>query len=342
MQNSNDEYLRPEHPLTVMDLPLAAVTRLYGLELSLLEKIPGGYLSENYALTNGATKYFLKKHRLTDRKEVEGVYLAERFFAEGGIPVILPLATKEGAYFFEENTKYYALYPFVSGHHIERGKLSETAAASLGATLAVLHKRGKDSTLSVREHFNAWDKEKFLAKAAAIESEITKKSSSSDFDGLVLKSLALKKGIVQNNTITYEQLSLQDDHLIHGDYFCDNVFFDKNDHISYVFDFEKTQYAPPLYELFRSLFVSFLSIPSQENLSIAKKYVDAYLGAYQFPKSVVRSSFTAAYLKQMHSIWIEEEHYLKHSNRTDDLLPSQYACNEYCVTNRAAIEAFLL
>lgn len=331
-----------EHLFTMMDLPLAVIARLYGLELSLFEKIPGGYLSENYALTSGTTKYFLKKHRLTDRKGVEGVYLAERFFAEGGVPVILPLATKEGMYFFEEDTKHYALYPFVDGYHIERGRLSETAAVSLGATLAALHKRGKDSTLPVQEHFNAWNKEKFLAKAAAIESEVAKQSSTSDFDALALKSLALKKGIVQNNTITYEQLSLQDDHLIHGDYFCDNVFFDKSDHVSYVFDFEKTQYAPPLYELFRSLFVSFLSIPGHENLSIAKNYVDAYLSAYQFPKSVVQSSFTAAYLKQIHSIWIEEEHYLKNSNRTDDLLPSQYACNEYCVTNRAAIEAFLL
>ena len=136
--------------------------------------------------------------------------------------------------------------------------------------------------------------------------------------------------------------SVSNDHLIHGDYFCDNVFFDESDRVGYVYDFEKTQYAPPMYELFRSLFVSFLSIPTQENLALAKKSVDAYLAVYPFSKEIVRNSLTAAYLKQIHSVWIEEEHYLKHSIRPDDLLPSQYACNKYYLQNRTAIETYLI
>lgn len=127
-----------------------------------------------------------------------------------------------------------------------------------------------------------------------------------------------------------------------GDYFCDNVFFGKNDDVSYVFDFEKTQYAPPMYELFRSMFVSFLSIPNQENLELAKKYIDAYLETYPFPKEVVKNSLVAAYQKQIHSLWIEEEHYLKNSTRPDPLLPSQFACNRYYIENRKEIETYLL
>ena len=159
---------------------------------------------------------------------------------------------------------------------------------------------------------------------------------------MTLDSLRLKKQYVLANTVSYERLDLPSNYLIHGDYFCDNVFFDENDHVSHVYDFEKTQYAPPMYELFRSFFVSFLSIPTQENLSLAKKYVDAYLEACPFPKERVRRSFTVAYLKQIHSVWVEEEHYLKHSTRPDELLPSQYACNEYYLTNREAIDAYLL
>lgn len=325
-----------------MSLPLEALERLYDLELSVFEKVSGGYLSENYALADGDTKYFLKKHRHKDEQQVKGVCLAEDFFAEGGVPVILPLPTKWGDSLFEHAGSFYSLYPFVNGRHIERGKLSEKAAVSLGETLARIHKRGKESTLPISERFNAWDTEKFLRKAALIEAEIAGEKPTSEFGTLTLENLRLKKDAISKNTVTYEDLSLPSDHLIHGDYFCDNVFFGEEGRVSSVFDFEKTQYAPPLYELFRSMFVSFFSIPSEGNLLIAKKYVDAYLAVYPFPKDLVRRSLTAACLKQIHSIWIEEEHYLKHSTRPDDLLPSQYALNKFYLGNRKAIEEFLL
>src|SRR3989344_1982015 len=122
-----------------MDLSLDIIEKKFGLKLSLVGKIPGGYLSENYTLTDGDKKYFLKKHRHTDVNQVEGVCLAEQFFAEGGVPVILPLHTAQGALFFEHEKSFYSLYPFVAGRHIERGTLPEPAAISLGSTLATLH-----------------------------------------------------------------------------------------------------------------------------------------------------------------------------------------------------------
>ena len=325
-----------------MDPLLLEIRQLYGYELFFVERILSGFLSENYTLTDGTKKYFLKKHRHTDLKQVEGVCLAEQFFAEGGVPVILPLTTHSGTYFFEQAGSFYSLYPFIEGRHIERGTLSEQAAVSLGTTLGVLHWRGRESRLPILEHFNAHDKEKFLTKAAAIEAEIAKKRSLSEFDALARISLELKKRYVLANTTPYEQLSLKSDTLIHGDYFCDNVFFNTQDHVSHVFDFEKTQYAPASYEMFRSLLVSFFSIPIEENLVHAKKYVNAYLAENPLSKEVVKDGLTAAFLKQIHSLWIEEEHYLKNSTRPDELLPSQYALNEYYISNQKKIENFLL
>lgn len=325
-----------------MNLSLENLEELFGLKLSFVEKISGGFLSENYALTDGAKKYFLKKHRHPNRTTVEGVCSVEQFFAGGGIPVILPLRTKDGKFFFEYEGIFYSLYPFVAGLHFARGELTEAAAISFGKVLGALHKRGKHSTLSISECFTVWDTNKFLSKVAAIESEIAKENPLSEFGAMVRESLRLKKQAVLANTVSYEQLQLPNDHLIHGDYFCDNVFFDENDQVSHVFDFEKTEFAPPMYELFRSLFVSFFSVPSEENLLFAKKYVDAYLEVYPFPKEVIRNSLTAAYLRQIHSLWIEEEHYLKQSTRPDSLLPSQYALNRYYFQNREAIDTYLL
>lgn len=323
-------------------LPLADISKFHALTLTLVEEVAGGFRSKNYILTDGNKKYFLKKHRNGDEAQVQSVCLAEQFFAEGGVPVILPIRTKQGEAFFEHDSELYSLYPFVNGRHIERGKLTKPAAISLGAALATLHQRGKNSSLPAAEQFHAWDTDEFLADVAAIEAAIQKNQAQSDFDAMALKSIRLKRRVVLEENLQYDALGLHEDHLIHGDYFCDNVFFGDNDTVSHVFDFERVQYAPPLYELFRSMFVTFLSIPSQENVSLAKDYVAAYLAAYPFPKTVIKNSLAAAYQKQMQSLWIEGGHYLDGSTRADSLLPSQYACNHYYAAHRTNIEAYLL
>ncbi len=325
-----------------MDLPLEDIQTQYGLAVSFVAKVAEGRLSDNYVVTAGGTNYFLKKHRHKEKAMVEVVCRAEQFFADGGIPVILPLLTNAGDAFFEHAGRYYSLYPFVAGRHLSRGTLTEPAAISLGATLARLHRCGKESNLEVPFRFRAWDTAKFLNSADAIEAEIRKQPSLSEFDTLTLESLALKREKALENTIRYGDLNLQADHLIHGDYFCDNVFFDAEDRLAWVFDFEKIQYAPPLTELFRSLFVNFLSIPAEGNLALAKQYVDAYLAEYPFPQDIVRKSFTAAYLRQIHSLWIEEEHYLRANTRADDILPSQVVLTRYCAQNRQALETCLI
>src|SRR3569623_381159 len=85
-----------EYTQEYMELPLEALSQRYNLQLSFLDKIAGGFLSENYAVTEGSKKYFLKKHRHASLSQVEGVCQAEQFFAEGGIPVILPLPASDG------------------------------------------------------------------------------------------------------------------------------------------------------------------------------------------------------------------------------------------------------
>lgn len=326
----------------VSDLPLADLSRAYSLNLTLVEAVSGGFRSENYVLTDSNKKYFLKKHRNESVKQVESICLAEKFFADGGTPVILPLHTDQAEVFFGQFSSLYSLYPFIDGRHIERGKLTKAATISLGTTLATLHKRGKDSSLQAAEQFSAWDTDAFMADVTAIEALIQKKPVLSEFDRLALKSVGLKKQAVTEELISYDQLELSNDHLIHGDYFCDNVFFDEHDQVSNVFDFERTQYAPPLYELFRSMFVTFLSIPNQENLSLAKDYVSSYLATYPFPKKIVQRSLAAAYQKQLHSLWIEDGHYLDNNTRADSILSSQYACNRYYIEDRTSIEAYLL
>ena len=326
----------------IMGVPLTELHKLYGLQLSVVRKVEAGFLSENYILTDGTAKFFLKKHRHVDNERVEQVCFAEKFFSEGGVSVILPILSIQEKPFFDYKNRFYSLYPYVSGLHQARGRLTEKAAISLAQTLAILHKRGSECTVPLTGQFKVWNTSTFLSKTVAIETEIKKEQPLSQFGSMVLESLRVKKDAVIARSISHEQLDLPDDHLIHGDYFCDNVFFGESGTVSFVFDFEKTQYAPPLYELFRSMIVSFFSIPNKANLRLAKKYVSTYLTSYPFTEEIIKKSFEAAYQKQIHSLWIEEGHYLTNSTRADLLLPSQLACNKYYIENRVAIEKYVL
>jgi len=171
-------------------------------------------------------------------------------------------------------------------------------------------------------------------------SEVEHKTS---FDIAAEQNLLLKKKIVESNEQTYEQFSFRNDHLIHGDYMIGNVFFDSDDKVSYVFDFEKTQYAPRFFELFRSMIYStFLGDNvTQDALDRAKLYLDSYLAVYPMSKDELASGFTAYHLRSAHSLWVEKEHYLLGNTRVDELLQSDILRIEYFSKNFEKMKEFL-
>lgn len=303
---------------------LSKINELYGLQVQYSEKVTKGSLSENHILADKNEKYFLKKYRFDNKERIEEIHSVKKYFVEGGIPVVLPIINKNQETFFLFDRGYFALFTFINEKQLERGFLTNTAVISLGEMLGKIHLLGKNSKLPIKERFKPWNKEKALEKIKAIELEIKKKNELNDFDKLALESIQTKKRLILSNSITYENLNLPSDHLIHGDYLDHNVFFDKNDKVSHVFDFEKTDYSPRMYELFRSLMYSFVSDNfTKEDMGRAKLYLHSYLKIYPASKDEIVRGLKLFYLKSIHSVWVEEEHYLKNNNRVDQFLSVQ-------------------
>lgn len=308
-----------------MENLLIKIFELYGLRLELVEKVTKGFLSENFILRDTNKKYFLKKYRFSDRERIEEIHRVKKYFSNGGIPAILPFTTQGENSFFTQNNAHYALFPFVNGKQYERGELKEDRVESLGETLGRIHRLGKESRLNMRKEFTEWSKVESLETLARIGEEIKKKPLPTEFDILAMESIALKKHLISLNVLMYEDLKLQNDHLIHGDYLDHNVFFGADNRVSYVFDFEKTLHSPRVYELFRSFMYVFLSgAVSSENLMKAKKYLDAYASVYPISKNELLRGLKLFYLKSIHGAWVESEHYLKHNTRVDCFLYLDY------------------
>lgn len=293
------------------------IVDVYGLELDLVEKVSQGFLSENYILTDGINKYFLKKYRFDSSERIEEIHRVKKYFSEGGIPVILPIPTTSEDTFFEDEKHFYSLFPFVHDHQLQWKEVTDDALVLYAKMLARIHLLGSKSAVVVNEFNKPWNSEATLKSIKQILQKISEVEHKTDFDIRAEKNLLLKKEIIESNKKAYSEFHLVNDHLIHGDYTVANVFFDKDNNVSFVFDWEKTEYSPRFLELFRSLIQCTLFDPIR-----SKTYLDAYLKLYPAAKDQLENGLDAYCLEQTHSLWIEEEHYLRGNNRTDELLES--------------------
>lgn len=303
-----------------METLLERIFEYYGHRLERAEKVEKGFLSENHILSGGVTRYFLKKYRFDASEKIEEIHRAKKYFSESGIRVILPLSTKSGQTFFRFGGGYYALFPFIDRKQPDRSDLTEGMIRSLGETLAHMHWVGERSPFSVAEKLKPWDAAASLKKIERIEERLREKDSLDDFDELAKESIALKKRLISGNALAYEDLCLPSDHLIHGDYLDHNVFFGADGAVSHVFDFEKVEHSPRVYELLRSILYIFGDTNFPHGLARAKGYMEAYSEIYPISKGEILRGLKLFYLKSVHGAWVESEHYLKGSTRVDCFL----------------------
>src|SRR5581483_10689187 len=312
-----------------MELLLGRIVELYGIKLGSAEKITDGFLSDNYIVSNGDEKYLFK-----NVERIKEIHSVKRYFSDGGIPVIMPILNNSGESFFEYEGGFYALFPFIDERKLKEADITDEALVSSAEMLARLHLLGKESKLIVNDFHKPWDKQARLQDIEKMLHMISALPERVEFDIQAEKNLLLKKQIVESNEKPYEAFNLPNDHLIHGDYTIGNLFFDEHDHVSHVFDFEKTEYAPRYFELFRSMIYSvFLNKIGEKELTRSKIYLNAYQKLYPASKEELINAFTAYYLRSAHSVWVESEHYLKGNVRVDELLKTDALRLEYLSQN---------
>jgi len=322
-----------------MNTLIQEINKLYGLNVFSFEKVTKGCLSENHILNDGVKRYFLKKYRFDNKEKIEEIHSVKKYFSDGGIPVILPIKNMEGKTYFIFEEGYYAIFPFVSRRQLDRGLLKDKAVISLGEMLARIHLLGKNANISIKGDFKDWNKKKALDKIELIEVEIKKVIKLTELDNLFIENLNLKKNLINKNLLTQIDTYLPADHLIHGDYLDHNVFFDDQDQVSDVFDFEKTNYSPRTYELFRSMMYAFIgSEVTKQDVAKMKLYLNSYLNVYPTSKEELSRGLRLYYAKNIHSIWIESEHYLENNNRVDGFIQSDISRIKYLSSNFSNFE----
>lgn len=306
---------------TMVDEVLSKVISLYNFssQTKVIGKVKEGFLSQNFILGVVKPEYFLKEYRFDNREKVSQIHKIKYYFAQNGIPIILPVINRQENSFFEHDGKFYAIFPFISATTISRESPPDEALISSAQMLAKIHLLSKDKTPDlVADIVRGWDKSKFLSEAKIIEQIIEQTERKTDLDQKYLSTLKLKVKLAEENDIFYENLGLASDHLAHGDYHDKNIFFDKDFNLTHLFDLEKAEFSPRVLELIRSM--DFLCLGNQfddKNIARAKLYLSSYNNLYPLTKLEFKNGLKAYYLKKVHSLWLEREHYLNKNDRID-------------------------
>ncbi len=321
---------------------LIQIENTYGLELTFQRKITKGTLSDNCVLANDKSMYFLKKYRYNNADKITEIHSVKKYFSNGGIPVIIPILALDGSTFFKCNESYFALFPYIDGRYIEGKDLNDRALVQMAEMLGKIHLLGRDSKIIVNNYFKIEKKENTDKLIKDILIKINEIKTPSEFDKIALKDVELQNKLLLCNSIKFEDLNLINDHLIHGDYLDPNIFFNDDNGIEYVFDFEKTCYAPRSFELFRSMFYTIIKDEFRNiELKKMKLYLEAYSSIYPISKVEIEKGIKLFFLKYIHGFWMTSEHYLYNNYRVDKLLPEHQARMSYFSNNLDNLINFL-
>lgn len=307
---------------------LKTIQNLYRFQgvIRFVKVVDQGYLSHNVVLEDDEKRYFLKRYRFDNENRVIETHNAKSFFFERGIPVVMPILSVQEKSFFRYEENFYVLFPFISGFQSTDKNLTDEALRSMGRLLANIHLVGKDSgSLTVESRAFSLDKAYFSKRVSVLRSIIDRQEEKTEYDTLAVQCLDLKTLLVCMYSEQYEDLLLLQgkDHILHGDFHDENVFFDADGNVMHVFDWEKVNRGPRGLDVARSLpLICFWDGFSDAHFHNAGIYLRAYNEMYPMDKEYLRESLMFWNREQAHALWILESHYLRHDHKAGSLLES--------------------
>lgn len=247
--------------------------------------------------------------------------MVKSFFADHGIPVILPIKTVSQDTLFSIGAKVYALFPFVEGVHHNRQFVSDEINIEIAKLLAKMHRIAMDNPKIIPAEIKFWNDEDSLKKIDELLNIISQIHHKTSFDISAQKVLELKKKLILRDKVAIAEFDIDPHILVHGDFHEQNLFFDDKGKIKYVFDFGEVKMAPRAHELWRSTEFIFLNgIFTEDNIRKAILYLRTYNSLNPISKNALIAGFNIFYQMIIHSTWVETEHYVIGNHKVDHFL----------------------
>lgn len=317
-----------------------SLKRLYGFKHpTIIKQIETGYKAASFVVNDGEYTFFVKRyHPKRSPERLLEVHRVKMFFKEHGVSTIPPLLNSEGSTLLRINEESFAVFPYVADKQYY-GLPNDRAVASAGENLARLHLAGADHLSLVSRVFKPWDRGGFLENARKML-ELANAGTTS-FDAMASKMLKIKMQSAEDSHVSYEDLGLKNDVILHGDYHTHNLFFDENDNVSFTFDFERTMVGPRATDLAYGLFMICFDFNtdiegdvSDIHFERARSFIRAYNEVFPIAVDQFLNGLCWFFWSQIVYIqWPLDAHYFEADTRADKLLAKRLNRLEYFAKN---------
>ncbi len=277
--------------------------------------LPSGFMSQNYRVNTSVGSFFLKRYRDRITTVIHEIKMAEEYFANAGLPIILPIKDRYQREAFWCGS-WHSLFPFVNGISPTRQDINQNLIVSLSSNLAKLHDVGDQFTFRPFQMMRIGNKRKFLMENVELDRRLAQRPTLTPQEEQIRDILDLKRRLFQSATRSPDDFQMPYDCLIHGDYQHLNVFT-KTDTITHIFDLERTALGPTHYEIVRAIILDCFEDGWEE-----KNFWDArlYLNVYRARRNLTLPKFTQAlhyyYYNIIHTSWIEANYLIHHSEES--------------------------
>ena len=264
-----------------------------------------GFMSQNYRVNTSIGSFFLKRYRDRINTVIHEIKYSEQFFADHGLPIILPLKDRYQREAFWSQGSWYSLFPFIEGVSPTRREMTPELLLSISTTLAKLHRAGETFSYRPFQMIRIGNKRKFLMENVELDRWLSTKTTLTRAEEQIQELLALKRRLFEKNTMTPSDFHLSYDCLLHGDFQHFNLFV-TNNHVSHIFDLERTALGPASYELVRAIFMDcFEDGWEEQNFADARLYLNNYRTHREITKQEFLEAVRYYFFNIIHTSWIE-------------------------------------
>ncbi len=246
-------------------------------DIGMFTMIHGGYMSQNFRVETDRGPFFLKQYRNRLNTVIHEIKTAEQFFANQGLPVILPIQERYGREAFWNSGHWYSLFPFIDGLSPKDGQITRTQIISMAQMLARFHETGHQFTYRPFQLLRVGNARKFLLERIELIRILEKRKPWSDIDEAIFDLLSFKDRIIQTIHAVPTDFGMTFNCLLHGDFQYNNLFLDENGQVTYVYDLERASLGTPAYEVARSAIINCFDTGWDEaQYNLAREHIAAY------------------------------------------------------------------
>ncbi|MEP6871329.1 MAG: phosphotransferase [Anaerolineaceae bacterium] len=296
------------------------------LELTLAgEPLPvaESVINRNFAVPTSDGPRFVRFHaKSRSRERLELNLAASDFTALQGIPVVTALIDSKGRRLHALSNRFWSVYPWVEGVHLQRGSIDLEGATMLGELHGKLHAALRpftDSRLQSDTNGSVWDAAQSLDDLGRVD-DLIRYSPSPGAAQLrrqdqVRQVMELIDSPLSRPATDFATVQRA---VCHGDFHERNVILGSAGDLLAVVDWDMVALLPPVFEVVRA--TSFMDI-------LGAGLVEAYTIGYRRHAELTQceEGVEMWWQSQLHNTWVYRARFVQGNRAADQFLDDHFA-----------------